>query len=611
MALLLARHGVHCMIVDRRDQPTLHPSGHVINARTMEIWREIDPALEQSALSSSALLDDIRNINWCTRMAGRHLGQCQVVPETEAEIRALMQFSPSRTVHLPQHHLEPLLWDFCRRTELIDFRTGWEWQSQQDDNQSVIATLKHLPSGKSLQVRSRFLIAADGAHSNIRRQLGIPMDGPVLQRVMSIYFQANLKRFTTGREGVLYWIYNRDVVGPLVHHMGNDWVFMLPYQPPQQQPTDFSEARCRDILYQVIGSRAVDISIRSINSWTMTVQVADRYRKGRVLLVGDAAHRFPPTGGFGTNTGIQEAHNLAWKLRAVLDGKANDTLLDSYEAERKPIARFNADQSEHNFLQMDTINRLVGLSAARAQQASSLVSSEFFQRLPLRWQRNLVNRMMRMAFQRVGRLDWNNTRGQRVRQKMIDAIALQQDHFVWHGQEMGFHYGEGIVFPENSTKPQIGNGIRDYQPTTWPGCRLPHAILQRNGQTLSTLDLAQPDALVLLVSHQQQSIWQPAVAALAKYYAFPLHLIAIADQEDSEGSLLDCMGAWAACREVDATGAVLVRPDGHVAWRVLSAPTDPEATLASVYFQLVGHWALPDQVERGHAACNTTGERVC
>lgn len=590
MALLLAHHGIPSLLLEQRNTPTTHPSGHVINARTMEVWREIDPVLEREIVYRSESLARSRYINWCTTLAGRHLGNLLAVPDSEKELLALMQISPSRTVHFPQHHLEPVLWQRCHDHPLIDFRPGCEWLALEQAGSEVKASFLDKATGLVSDVRCRYLIAADGARGNVRRQLGIGMDGPVLQNIISVYFQANLDRFTQGREGVLYWIYNDKVVGPLVHHMHHDWVFMLPYQPPQQTPAEFTEAFCRERLYEAIGTRAVDIRIRSIGSWAMTAQLAERYRVGRVFLVGDAAHRFPPTGGFGTNTGVQDAHNLAWKLRAVLEGTATETLLDTYESERKPVAALNSSQSEHNFYQMDSINRLVGLSMRNAKGMAGVAQSRWFGRLPASVQRKLVTGLMRMAFKRVGILDRENPVAERVRRRMTGAIAEQTDHFFARGQEMGFHYAAGVVVPEASVKPELGNGVRDYRPTTWPGCRIPHAWLERERTLVSTLDLARPDALVLIVDEDFAVHWQVALAVLATTPAFPVHLCVIGRMPGA--AVMDINGEWERLREVEASGAVLLRPDGHVAWRALTLPAAPAVALATVLAQLTAGWCV-------------------
>ncbi len=593
MSLLLARHGINCINVDKRLSPTLHPSGHVINARTMEVWREIDTALADEVLTTSPELDDIRYINWCTRLNGRHLGHCHAVPEDQVILDNLQKLSPVRGVHFPQHRLEPLLWRYCEASERVNFQAAHRCVGFEDRGDCVVSNIENIKSGKITQIMSRYLLAADGAGSRIRKQLGIRLSGPVLRHIVSIHFKANLDRFTQRRKGILHWIFNEEVFGTLVHHMEDDWVFMFPYLPPQSID-DFSHNYCRELLYKAIGTRAVDIAIQRVGGWVMTAQVAERYRKGNVFLVGDSAHRFPPTGGFGTNSGVQEAHNLAWKLRAVINGHADQALLDTYESERRPIALFNTNQSSHNYFQLDKVNSVVGLQNKRGHLIQKMLNANIAKMVPVNTRKNIATTIMKAALKPVALLDMKGPVANTVRLKFANAIAEQKDHFHARGQEMGFHYSDGVVIPENTKKPQIGQGIHDYLPTTWPGCRLPHAWLRHSGTTYSTLDLAQPDSFVLIVDLKFKYQWLMAIKPLKTQLGFAVRLVAITDDEiqaDSKDTYYDVDGSWSKCREVSTSGAVLVRPDGHVAWRTKKLSSHSQLEFIDSYYKLASKLA--------------------
>ena len=194
-----------------------------------------------------------------------------------------------------------------------------------------------------------WVVGCDGAASTTRRLAGIPMEGPeALAHVVGIYFHADLESLAVERPAVLYWTIDEEVPGTFIALDGSQrWVFHAAWDTERSSIESYSEERCREILRRAIGLD-VKTEIRSVRPWTMTAQVAARYREGRVLVAGDAAHRFPPTGGFGMNTGVQDAHNLAWKLAAVLGGQAGPQLLDSYESERRPVGQGNCDWSARN-----------------------------------------------------------------------------------------------------------------------------------------------------------------------------------------------------------------------------------------------------------------------
>jgi len=240
---------------------------------------------------------------------------------------------------------------------------------------------------------------------------------------------------------------------------------------------------------------------------------------------------------------------------------------------------------------MNAVNRLVGLGAKDAHALSRLAHASWFRALPSRVQASSISVLWRAALKRLAVLEQDDTRARRVRAQLVTAIAAQRDHFFARGQEMGFHYDRGVVIHEASPKPVLGDGVRDYRPTTWPGCRIPHAELRRGPHALSTLDLARPDALVLIVDHDYARPWRNALATLQNTYRFPLELAEITSRSDVDDAFVDVHGEWQRAREVDATGAVLVRPDGHVAWRALTAPVDPRSALAAAYGRLVGPWS--------------------
>jgi len=302
------------------------------------------------------------------------------------------------------------------------------------EGESVVSTVSH--DGNDEVIVAKYLLGCDGASSAVRRESGITMEGPDnLQSFATIHFTADLSSLTRECPGVLFWLCDQGMGGTLISHGGdNEWVYMHPVDAGYviSQSDEEFEAMVRSVLIDA----QVDIKILRTSSWTMTSQIADRYRDGRVFLVGDAAHRFPPSGGMGLNSGVQDAHNLAWKLHAVITETADDTLLDTYDPERRPVAQRNAQASLENAFKM----------------------IEVFEAL-----------------------------GKPNQEGLTDAINNQQTHFDMFGLQMGFRYElEGSTTP---IAPLSDDVIRNYTPSTEPGCRLPHGWLTRNDQRISSLDL--------------------------------------------------------------------------------------------------------------------------
>ncbi|NNL67058.1 MAG: FAD-binding monooxygenase, partial [Myxococcales bacterium] len=341
--ILLSQQGIECRIVEQRGEPRPVPAAHVVNARTFEICRAAGVDMEALARVSIPPAEG-GEAHFMMKLAGEHLGSLPF----ERQGDDCLDLTPTPLRNLAQHRFEPILLDALSRAPhaRIDFEHRLE--AFEADAAGVRAEVRDLRSGELRTERCRWLIAADGAGSDIRRQLGIEMQGPArLQRFVMIHFAANLRPLLGDRLGALYWIFDPASRGAFVaHDLDAEWVYMLPWNDDEAPDPD--EAACAEAVYRALGTREVPIEVLNLSPWTMTAQIADRMRAGRVLLCGDAAHRFPPTGGLGLNSGVGDVHNLVWKLAAVENGTAPEALLDAYETERRPVARFNADQSLRN-----------------------------------------------------------------------------------------------------------------------------------------------------------------------------------------------------------------------------------------------------------------------
>ena len=356
-SLLLGAQGVEHVVIERRAEPQPAPAAHVVNARSFEIMRSV--GVDGSRLSEACQpAPEGAWVRWMTTLAGEELGR---VPfERQGQLEELLAVTPTPLRNLSQHRLEPIL-----RDAVPSLAAGIEWVGGDTSPTGVVSHLRDRATGETATVESSWLVAADGAGSRVRKRLAIEMDGPDrLQSFVMIHAKADLRPLVGSRPATLYWIMDPEIGGCFVSHgSGDEWVYMLEWDPDTDDFGSFDEERCRRHVARAVGTDECAITVEHVSAWRMTSQIARRYRSGRCFLVGDAAHRFPPTGGMGLNTGIADIHNLAWKLGAVHRGWATEALLDTYEAERRPVAERNASVSLDNALKLLEVPVACGAAA--------------------------------------------------------------------------------------------------------------------------------------------------------------------------------------------------------------------------------------------------------
>jgi 2,4-dichlorophenol 6-monooxygenase len=541
--LLLDQQGLASRVVERRDAPQRAPAAHVVSARTFEICRAagVDAEAIRAACADPA---DAGSVRWMTTLAGEEIGSLPF----ERQGREALELTPTPLRNLPQNRFERILLDALRKAPGADVVYGHRWEGAEQDGEGVTSRIRELPSDTVYEVRSRYLLGADGAGSGVRRSLGIEMAGPArINTFLMIHFAANLRPLVRERPAVLYWITDPEVGGTFVaHDIDREWVYMHDLREDERL-SDYPPPRCEALVRRALGKADVPLEISSTSTWTMTAQVAERYRDGRVFLVGDAAHRFPPTGGLGLNTGAQDVHGLVWKLRAVEEGWAPPSLLDSYEAERRPVAQNNAEQSLRNALKLLEVPRALGtLDEPRSARLEAALADPA------------------------------------ARARVKAAIADQAEHFDMLGLQLGFVYQAGALAPEapvEGARPPAapGNPVREYVPTGVPGARTPHAWVERDGKRCSTLDLLWPQGFTLLTSTDDAG-WARAVADPG---GVPLRRVSIGRDA------LDPDRRWAALSGIEPGGALLARPDQHVAWRARSLPADAPRALQEALRQVL------------------------
>ncbi|WP_437990430.1 FAD-dependent monooxygenase [Sorangium sp. So ce145] len=579
-ALCLARRGIDCVLIERRPGLENHPKAHELSARSIEILHEL--GLGHGELSAEASPEeDAAKILFCGTI-GEEFGCIDLRANGVGRKYREHLEAPMPYLNLSQVELEKLLRGRVSASPRIQALHHHQWESFEQDADGVTSRITDRATGETFSVRSQYVICSDGAGSRSRKALGIEMKGPdKLLDVVNAYFQADLRRVVRTR-GKLYFIFSPKAPGSvfIAHHVEKRWVFHLPVATPHEKIEEYTPEVMKKKIKAALGRDDVDIEITSMSHWRMTAQVAERFRSGRVFLVGDAAHRFPPTGGLGMNSGIGDAHNLAWKLAMVIERRAAPGLLDSYEAERRPVIETNCDESRLNFERMSEVAEAFGIEVEEAQWVNEKLASSTMRALPapLRaWTERQVQHYGESILSRYHR-------DPSVRERVLAAIAQQRSHFDRIGLDLGYTYEEGALVGDGTRPPEVDDRVSSYLPSTRPGARFPHFWLDGNGRQRGSRSMIDYGASILLLG--------------AAVEALPADLEALEDVEARHGVRLFRFGsadipachqaAVHALAQIEQDGALLIRPDGHVAWRQQRGVTLSVELIASIVEQVYG-----------------------
>jgi putative polyketide hydroxylase len=519
-SLLLSQHGVRSLMVERHPGTALTPKARGINARTMEVFRQcgIDAAVRAAGLAEGGT----GLIVWTETLTGREI-------ERRVPGRAIaknMAVTPVKNCLCAQDDLEPVIRRYAEAAGLGELRFNTEMTSFTQKGSSVTGILTDRKTGAETPFTTRYLISAEGAQSRVRRALGVKMLGEEkVYDSVNILFNAELTQWVKDRPAALYFVEQEDLRATFLTINGRDrWGFLIHSSSKfGWKPEDFTPEFCTSLIRKGIGIPDIPVTVLGVSPWEASAIVADRYRAGNVFLSGDAAHEMPPTGGFGLNTGVQDVHNLVWKIAAVLRGNADAALLDSYHDERQPLAEITTRNALANAMSMGRTERQSGV-------------------LPRR-----------------------------------EFLAEQ-------GLIFGANYESMAVVPDGTPPAAIDDPVTEYLPSARPGSRAPHVWLKRGNEQISTVDLIGPH--FLLLAGADGAAWQRAAQAAAPSWP-PLvsHVIG------SDGEVSDPDGKWQLAYGIEADGAVLVRPDGYVAWRSRSGVSNPQAPLRAAFDSLLGQVA--------------------
>ncbi|MET7332133.1 FAD-dependent monooxygenase [Nonomuraea sp. NPDC005650] len=565
-SMLLSRLGVAHLLVSALPATSALPKAHLLNQRTMEIFAEL--GIAETVYRRGTPPEQMRYSGWYAGLAGpagdygRRFGLIESwgCGGLSADWAVA---SPQRQTNLPQIRLEPIL--KSRAEELAPGRVCFhhEVTAFTQDADGVTATVLDRGAGRPYQVRARYLLACDGGRT-VGRQLGIAMEGARdLARIATVHLSADLSAWARDPEVLIRWLSLPHTGGAATMvPMGPDrwgpdseeWVVHLNYAT--DDPRGLDDEQVIADLRAALGLPDHPLTVHLITRWSIEGVVADRFRDGRVFLLGDAAHRHPPTGGLGLNSAIQDAANLAWKLAAVLYGHAAERLLDTYEPERKPVTARNVRRSVDNALNHIVTAQAAGIVPGAGPEANWRQLRRLWSGLPE---------------------DAGPARAVRR------AIAAQSMEFNEHNVEYGYTYSSAAVLPDGTSEPGNPDPVRLYQPCARPGHPLPHAWLDDDhGRRLPVHDLLRPGRFLLVAGENGQD-WCEAAAELAT--AWPLDAVRVGHLD---GDLLDPRSTWTRHRGHGPEGAVLVRPDRFVAWRAQEA-TDATARLSQALRSLLGH----------------------
>lgn len=577
-ALCLAKRGVASVLLERREGLETHPKAHELSARSIEILHDLGFSYDEIAAEASSL-EDGSKILFCGTIA-EELGCIDLQVGGGARKYREHLAAPMPYLNVSQVELEKVIRARVLATPEIRLLQHHQWESFEEDGEGITSLVRDRTTGETLAIRSRYALCADGAGSRTRKALGVGMVGPdKLLDVVNAYFQADLSHVVRTR-GKLYFIFSPKAPASvfMAHHVEKRWVFHLPIATPAEKVEDYTPDVMVRKIKAALGRDDVDVRITSMSHWRMTAQVAERFRVGRAFLLGDAAHRFPPTGGLGMNSGIGDAHNLAWKIAMVLEGRAAPSILDTYEAERRPVIQANCDASRENFERMNEVGEAFGIELSDAQWVTEKLASSPMRALPAPLRALTERGVQKVGETILGRYH----RDPAVRERVLAAIEDQRSHFDRIGLDLGYTYDEGALLPDGTPAPATGDHVSTYTPSTRPGARFPHFWLDGNKRARSSRALLdyRVSTLILGASVERVPEDAEALAALESTHAVRVVDLAKADLPPSHRAAVHAMA------QLDLDGALLVRPDGHVAWRQQRGVTLSTELVASILDQV-------------------------
>jgi 2,4-dichlorophenol 6-monooxygenase len=557
-SMLLAHQGVEHLLVSARAMTSDLPKAHVLNQRAMEVLDDVGAA--EAIAQRSTPAEQMAATAYYAGFAGPDADYGRRLARLESwgaggGDELWRAASPWRQLNLPQIRLEPLLKARAEELSPDRIRFGHELIDLEQDEDGVRALIRENASGREYAVKSDYLLGADGGRL-VHRLIGVEYEGlGVVTQTATLHVSADFSRWAKDPDVLIRWIYSPQAgvlvvmvpMGP--ERWGPDseeWVIHLNY------PVDCAEtdAQVQADARKALGIGELPMEIHKITRWSVEAVIASAFRAGRVFLVGDAAHRHPPTGGLGLTSAIHDAQNLCWKLAAVLAGHASPALLDTYEAERRLVDQRNCQRSLENAVNHFQTGAATGVSPENSPEEN-------------------MKQLRRVWSGRPEDAEHRST--------VLRGVRAQSMEFSELNVEYGYSYESAAVVSDGTAAQELVDDIRVYQPSTRPGSPLPHAwIDDEDGNRRPIKDLVAPGRF-LLIAGEDGEAWCEAAQALATEANLPLDAVRIGHLD---GDVYDPRCAWLRQREIQSDGAILVRPDRFIAWRQATSAQDPRSALA-------------------------------
>lgn len=570
LACFLASYGLKGIMISAAPGTAKEPRAHITNPAAQECLRDI--GLDDAVQKEGTAQVNMSHTRWCHDMAGEEWARIHSwgnQPERHGEYEAA---SPCKHVDCPQTILEPILVNRAREQGWkVRFDSSFVEYARDAPAGPITSTIQDTLTGHKYQIRSKYLFGCDGGRSPVMRQVGIPLKKePGQGLAINVHARADLSKHMKHKEGVLHWVFQPEIDHPpwawsvIVRMVNawNEWMFIVLPEPGFE---DFSVRPSHEEytkrMKQCIGDDSVDFEIIDVAKWYINEIVAERYSDGNIHLLGDSVHRHPPFNGLGSNTCVQDAFNLAWKVAYVDKGMADPSLLATFSEERQPIGEGVIRRANQGLRDHVPVFEALGVLPSLPKEERIRQHAE---------------------------LSAPTAAGRERRKKLKETVAYTAHEFGGIGIEMNQRYESSAVYmadEKEARRPPPADPVLTYQLSTYPGSRLPHAWIntRKPGKPISTIDLAGHGAFTVLTGIGGDN-WKSAAEKTASKFGVKVNAYSIGWTMDWE----DMYGDWADRREIEEDGVIVCRPDRTICWRSMEMREDAEAALEKAVGSVLG-----------------------